>query len=78
MHVRPIALLVGDENQALAADSGSLLAPEVSPPVSASRLIYHRGIARAHAHWWVSKWLCTTCTRDCVTYARNAALTNYS
>ena len=50
MHVRPTALPVGDENQALAADSGSLLAPEVSPPVSPSRLIYYRGIARAHAH----------------------------
>ena len=47
MHVRPTALLVGDENQALPADSGSL-SPPVSPPVSPSRLIYHRGIARAH------------------------------
>ena len=27
MHVCPTALRVGDENQALAADSGSLLAP---------------------------------------------------
>ena len=31
MHVRPTALLVGDENQALAAESGSLLAPPKSP-----------------------------------------------
>ena len=31
MHVRPTALLVGGEDQALAADSGSLLAAPKSP-----------------------------------------------
>ena len=76
MHVHPNALLVGDENQAPAADSRSPFSPSaVYPPVSSSRLIYHRDIARAraHSHWQVSKWLCTTCKRDCVTYARNTA-----
>ena len=31
MHVRPTAVLVGDENQAPPADSGPLFTPEVSP-----------------------------------------------
>ena len=57
MHVRPAARLVGEENQALAEDSGSSFFPPspVSPLVSQSRHIYHRGIARAHAHWRMNK-----------------------
>ena len=79
MHVRPTALLVGDENQAEAGEfRSSLFSSPVSPPVSPSRLIYHRGIARAHTHWRMSKWLCIACTRDRVTYAIYAALANYS
>ena len=46
MHVRPTALLGGDENQSLAAGSGSLLRPRSLP-------------ARLTIQTYIPPWYCT-------------------
>ena len=54
-----------------------IVVPPVLPPVSPSRSIYRRDIARADAHRRVSKSPCTTRTRDSVTYARGVGVEKY-